>query len=303
MLKYRIPAAAVIVIVFCACIWYDAQHAMSWCMSSFFAVGTVLVLREFYRMVEAKGVKPLVTFGLIMGVALVFAHDRWCWEKWHGEPRSLPDLMNTALAVCVLGSFALQAIRRGAEGAMINIGTTLLGLIYVWFLPAFLIKIRHLGLPDANGWVLDGAELVVVSIMVAKMSDVGGFFVGRSLGRHKLCPTISPKKTWEGLAGGIVASILLVQVIRLAAPDGATASLTLVQSCIFGLLMAVCSLLGDLVESCLKRDSQVKDSGTVVPGFGGMMDVVDSLMVSGPVAYFFLLLVGARPALEALPTP
>lgn len=298
MLRYRIPAALVITLVFSGCMWIDATDAMSWCMSAFFALGTIMVLREFYRMVEVKGARPFTGFGMLMGVVLVFAHDRWCWEEWHGVTRTVPDVMNTALAACVLGGFALQGIRRSPDGAMVNIGTTLLGLIYVWFLPSFLIKIRHLGLPGGSGWAIDGAELIVVSILTAKMSDIGGFFIGRSFGRHKLCPTISPKKTWEGLFGGIVACILFVLAIKMMAPSSATATLSFMYCCIFGFLMAVSSLLGDLIESCMKRDSQVKDSGTAVPGFGGVMDVVDSLMVSGPVAYFFFILIGASPALE-----
>ncbi|MFW5856401.1 MAG: phosphatidate cytidylyltransferase [Planctomycetota bacterium] len=297
MLKYRIPAAIFIGLVFYGCLWRDAATAGSMGLTLFIAVGTVVVMREYFRMVEAKGARPMVFFGVVMAVVLVFAHDRWAWEKWHGLPRSVPDLMDTVVALAVLGACALQGVRKSPSGAILNIGTTLLGFVYVWFLPSFLVKIRHLGVPGANGWAIDGAELVFVTIFVSKICDVGGLLVGKQFGRTKLSPVVSPNKTWEGFAGGIAFSVGLSLYMRWVAPGSALASLSVGTAALFGITMAVSGLLGDLLESAMKRDSEVKDSGGSVPGFGGLLDVVDSLMISAPTAYFFFLLAGARPAL------
>lgn len=300
MLRYRIPAALVISGVFFLCMWMDFQHATSYCLSGFIAIGSVIVLLEFYRMVEVKGIRPMKFFGVVMCLGLLYAHDRWCWEKWHDAPRSMPDLMSTMLTLAVLGTFALQGVRKERiEGAILGIGSTLLGLIYVWFLPAFLIKIRHLGVPGdigaSHGWASAGVELVLVTIFVSKMSDIGGFFVGKTLGRHKLAPQISPKKTWEGLLGGVAASVAMILAWRGASDVSVLTVWPGWVVAILGAILAVASLLGDLIESIFKRDSDVKDAGTIVPGFGGFLDLVDSLMVSSPIAYFFFLFIGARP--------
>lgn len=298
MLKYRIPAALIIVALLVACLWYDGTRANSIAFTVFVAVGTLIVSREFYRMVRGKGICPMTTFGIVMTVVLVFAHDRWCWEKWHGAPRSVPDLLSTVIALCVVGTCALQGVRKSPVGAISNIGATLLGMIYVWFLPAYLVKLRHLGLAEAQGWQWDGVELVFATILVSKSCDIGGFFVGRRFGRHKLSPIVSPKKTWEGVAGGVVASLLVAFLLRAAWPGGVLAALSPGGLALFSLAMALSGLLGDLLESALKRDSEVKDSGGSVPGFGGLLDVVDSLMLSAPTSYFFFILAGARPALS-----
>lgn len=298
MLKYRVPAGLLLTIVFVMCLVFDSKYHSSLFLSSFFAVGVAIVLREFYAMAEAKGMKPMVIYGLIMGVCLVFAHDRWCWEKWHNAARSVPDLMSTVVALCVVGTCALQGTRKSPDGAIMNIGVTLFGWIYVWFLPAFLVKIRHLGLADAKGWNYDGTELVAMTLMVAKVSDIGGFFAGRAFGKHKMSPIISPKKTWEGAAGGIALSVAFALLVRTFYPGSILQAFSFSTVILFGIVMALSSLLGDLLASCIKRDCNVKDSGAVVPGFGGLLDVVDSLMIASPIAYYFFLLAGARPGLE-----
>ncbi len=298
MLKYRIPAALIMSAVFVGCLYLDTHYRSSLALSSFFAVGVVIVLREFFAMAEAKGAKPMVLFGIIMAVCLTFAHDRWCWEKWHNATRSVPDLMSTVLALCVIGTCALQGARKSPKDAISNIGITLFGWIYVWFLPAFMIKIRHLGVPGASGWNYDGTELVAITLLVAKFSDIGGFFTGRFIGKHKLSPIISPKKTWEGAAGGVLFSVVFALLVRTFYPHSVLMAFSFETVILFGVAMAISSLLGDLLASCIKRDCEVKDSGGAVPGFGGLLDVADSLMIASPIAYFFFLLAGARPGLE-----
>jgi len=155
-----------------------------------------------------------------------------------------------------------------------QIGLTLLIVLYLGFLPSFLAQLR---------WLPSGVGAVALTIFVPKCCDSGAYFTGRLLGRHKMTPVLSPKKTWEGFAGGIAAGIFGAWAIHRAAPSplpgddlGALG---------FGLTVGIAGVLGDLAESLLKRDSRRKDASQVMPGFGGVLDVIDSIVFAAPVAY------------------
>jgi phosphatidate cytidylyltransferase len=288
-MKYRIMSALVVILCTYAAMWYDAAHGIGWAFSSVMALLVLAGLREFYRMAKTQGWRPFTCFGMVMSVLLVFLHERWCLEKWHGASRLSPDLMSTLIAAITIGCFLLQLTRETTKGAIGNVATTLLGLIYVWFLPSFLVKIRHLGIPGGWGWQYDGVEMIFVAITVAKTSDVGALLVGSKLGKHKMCPTLSPKKTWEGAAGGIFFSVALICAFVLFEPSMALAKIGWGKLVGLGVLLAVSAMLGDLVESAFKRDSEIKDAGGGVPGFGGVLDLIDSLMISSPAMYFYLI--------------
>jgi phosphatidate cytidylyltransferase len=133
-----------------------------------------------------------------------------------------------------------------------------------------------------------GCYLVFYAVFVAKFTDVGAFFVGRSLGRHKLAPKLSPSKTWEGAIGGIVVgtitSILFLLVVLFQLGD---VHVSMHHGIILGLLLSLAAIAGDLVESMLKRAVAVKDSATSVPGLGGMLDIFDSMLFAIPVFYIY----------------
>lgn len=299
MLRVRILAAIPIMGFTIICLWYDSRHGTGWGLAASMACFTVLALREFYAMTRTAGFHPYSRFAVPMGAVLVFGHERWCLEKYHGLERLNPDLMSTLVAFVVLGCFLMPVLRRKPEGALGDIGSTLLGLIYIWLLPSFIMRLRHLGVPGADGWRMDGIELVAVCILVAKCSDVGGYIFGSMYGKRKLCPTISPKKSWEGLIGGVALSVATICLVALGTPYGAVAALGWAKVVALGVVLALSGLLGDLVESVFKRDAEVKDAGSSVPGFGGFLDVVDSLMVSAPAMYYFMILCGgAAPGLE-----
>jgi phosphatidate cytidylyltransferase len=115
------------------------------------------------------------------------------------------------------------------------------------------------------------------------MGDTGAYFTGRLLGRHKMAPVLSPKKTWEGAAGGMVAAVLTALGINALGPV-----LHPLAAVGFGLTVGIAGLLGDLAESLIKRDCQQKDASQIMPGFGGVLDVVDAIIFAGPVAYAWL---------------
>jgi len=191
------------------------------------------------------------------------------------------------LIVGLIGPFLWLMRRRTTAGVMSSLSTTLFAIVYLGLLPAFILRIR---LGPAAG----GAWLLLYFIMVVKVSDIGAYFTGRSFGRHKLIEWLSPKKTVEGLGGGIATSIVVAvataAVVRHFGPPGlhevfpppGTAAL-------FGLLMALFGTAGDLLESLIKRDAGVKDSARAVPAFGGVLDILDSLLLTAPIAFWMLV--------------
>jgi phosphatidate cytidylyltransferase len=138
---------------------------------------------------------------------------------------------------------------------------------------------------------MTGRMMVLYLIAVVKISDVGAFFTGRSLGKHKLFPRLSPKKTWEGLAGGVLSS-LGMSLAFYWFTNGALGKVAfgLHDAIILGLILPIVAVIGDLFESLLKRAAGVKDSGAIIPGMGGVLDVLDSLMFGAPVLYAYVTL-------------
>ena len=165
-----------------------------------------------------------------------------------------------------------QSSARAANGVF--------AVVYLGLLPSFLLRLRWL--PDVGLWA------VLATIFVPKVGDVGAYFTGRLVGRHKLAPTLSPKKTWEGFAGGLVASAGTAAGVGAAAPGlfphGPAEAVG------FGLAVGTAGVVGDLFESVLKRDAHVKDAARTLPGFGGVLDVIDSVLFAAPVAYLWFAL-------------
>lgn len=247
---------------------------------------TVLAVWEMTELARQGGYRPLrfeSTFfasGLAIGPWLSsnlpdrsFAHNQSWGMLW--------------LALLVGFSFLAQAMRRGTEKVMVNLSTSLFIVYYCGGLAGYMTKLRM---------ELGGAEatvLLLFSMFLVKMNDVGAFFTGLAIGRTKLIPWLSPKKTWEGLVGGVATTVLLAIGIGLwihstgFAPrsEHVLSSWTFLAA--FGLTMAFFSIAGDLCESLIKRDLEVKDSSRLIPGLGGVLDVLDSPLLAAPAAWFF----------------
>jgi phosphatidate cytidylyltransferase len=181
------------------------------------------------------------------------------------------ELLFVFLALLFL--IIMQFRRRDSSGVIVGISTTIFGILYVSWFFSFLIKIRYL---------TAGAGLLLAVIIVTKMGDIGAYFVGMRFGKRPLLPRISPKKSIEGAIGGLAFSIL-----------GALASKPLLhlgylQLAFIGIFFGILGQLGDLSESLMKRDCQVKDAGNILPGMGGVLDFIDSLLFTAPVFYFYM---------------
>ena len=184
-------------------------------------------------------------------------------------------LVPTVMAAALVGALGMFSRRQKVDGAMANAGGSLLAIVYLGVLPGFYLPIR----------LSHSAGMIVSILLMVKCADMGAYGVGRMMGRHKLIPWLSPGKTWEGFIGGVAAAGLVGALLTHFSPE-----FDWWQGTIAGLMLGTCGQLGDLLESLLKRDAGVKDSGNV-PGFGGVLDLLDSPLLAAPVAYWMLKLV------------
>ena len=244
---------------------------------------------EFYNLLAKAGIPVMKRVGLMCGGVLIWATIWTCGRESVG-PAEVGVWNQFVLLGIVIVLFVSQFVRRQEGNPITSIACTLLGVIYVPYLFNFITRLAY-------GWdsAVTGTEvgetgrlLVLYGVVVAKATDVGAYAVGRLIGRHKLIPRISPKKTWEGFIGGVVVAVL-ASFIFIHVTDGHLGKLVVgkLDTLILGLLLSLSGVIGDLFESMLKRAADAKDSGVVIPGMGGLLDVLDSLLFSMPVLYFY----------------
>jgi phosphatidate cytidylyltransferase len=228
----------------------------------FFIIGG---LYEYFTMLEKKGISIYKYFGIGMGAVIPLS------IMFRFEPTKSWELLFIVLALFFL--ILMQFKRRDSSGVIVDISTTLFGILYVSWFFSFLIKIRYL-----HG----GLGFLAALLLITKLGDIGAFLIGSRWGRKLLMPRISPKKTVEGSLGGLLFSILGGLACKPFLPFGYG------QLLIISAGLGILGQLGDLSESLLKRDCQVKDSGNIFPGMGGALDAIDSLLFTAPVFYFIL---------------
>ena len=250
-------------------------------------VGAVLVagLLEFYALTERGGARPLKWLPAVLVALFVLAGvvarvgDLSPFEAELGYHASDLTRFYTALGSATAAMLPIvlvaHVLARDPQRWVTDAPATCLGLLYVWFLGAHALGILGLGVGQ-----------MLAFIATAKLGDSGAWFVGRTWGRRPLAPRVSPRKTVEGALGGLAASVVAAIVLGAALERGVDVGYWLV----FGLLVGATAQLGDLVESALKRSADVKDSAALLPQFGGVLDLVDSLILSAPVAYWLLVL-------------
>lgn len=240
-----------------------------WWLFGLALVGGLLALHELYVMV--RDLRPLVLGGYL-GFALTLLGLQLGGLEW-----MLGGLLSTFVFAFIV--YGLGGVR---QSATTSFGVTLLGVAWVGAGIGCLLLIRDI--PEFGFWA------VMAVLFTVFAADTGAFFVGRTFGRHSLAPAISPKKSWEGFVGGVLAAVGMAFVILYK--DRAE-FLSVPESLLLGLVIALAAVLGDLFESAVKRDLEVKDSGRVLGGHGGMLDRLDSLLWAGPAAYFTILAFGS----------
>lgn len=248
-----------------------------WVLAALLMVIAVLGTLEFYRMAANRQALPLPIIGAAAAAAFVLAAAV--------EPAAGPVHFGLVLTVATLSVATLAIWRRGVEGQpLLSISTTLTGAVYAGALLSFGLFLRHL---PGNEGALHATALVFAPVLLTWTSDTFAYFVGRKWGRHKLIPRVSPGKTVQGAIGAVVGSVLVGGAYALVLQQFGSYRPTLLEAALLGLGISVVAQVGDLAESLLKRDTGVKDSGTLLPGHGGALDRFDSLLFTLPLAYYF----------------
>jgi phosphatidate cytidylyltransferase len=238
---------------------------------------------ELERMAAAAGAAVMRPSGLFATLAVAAMPYWWRLIGRAGLPAAGPVVL--LLAAWVV--FAEQMLRRDRKAAFARIGATLLAVVYLGVGTALILHVRvRFGVP--------GLGLFLVAV---KGTDIAAYFVGTACGRHKLVPSLSPGKSWEGLAAGLAAGAALGMLagwLLAMLPRGeAVAAMSVGGWAVFGAAVGLAGQFGDLCESLLKRSAEMKDSGAAVPEFGGVLDIVDSPLLAAPAAVLLLAILGA----------
>ncbi|HFB07063.1 MAG TPA: phosphatidate cytidylyltransferase [Chloroflexi bacterium] len=279
MLKQRVTTAAVGVPLLVFAIWFG----IPW-FTILIAAAALGGTYEFYRMANFDRREPLLYLGLLWALALVLSP--------HYLYRS-PDVLPMVITATTLISLIWLLCRPSREKTFRNWAWTIAGVLYVGWMLSYWLNLRGLG--DGSEY---GRNWVYVAMLTTFANDTGAFFIGRARGRHKIAPAISPSKTWEGAIGGLTCAILgaivtamILNLISLKL--GAPFVFKYWQIVLLGFLVSLFAQLGDLVESLLKRNMGVKESGNLLPGHGGILDRFDSLIFVGAVIYYYVLSINA----------
>jgi phosphatidate cytidylyltransferase len=207
------------------------------------------------------------------------------FETSRPRPEASTCVLAVFVGVVLVAFLHTMAVYEAPGGSVVRLALLTWGVAYLGLLGSCLVRLRWEKTVVSDDRNTYGATLLALTIFVAKTADIGAYFTGRAIGKHKMTPVLSPKKTWEGLAGGLVlctATALAIQYVFPTLPGLAVAAG-------FGLTVGFAGVLGDLAESLIKRDVGQKDASHVVPGFGGVLDIIDSLLFAAPVAWCWLL--------------
>ncbi len=256
-----------------------------WSQSPYFFVGltaiaALLALSEFYGLASKAGCKPQVVVGYIAALVVLasFLFDE-------------PSLAVTAvIALSVVSLAAALGTSNEVKDSLMSVSSTMFGVVYVALLPGCLIGVRML--PDAITRLTAphlASKLLTMFFALVMMTDTGAYYVGRSLGRHKLAPRISPGKTIEGAIGGFVMAVVTGVLCKMIFFH----EIPITHAIALGAAIGLVGQIGDLAESMLKRGAGVKDSGNLLPGHGGMLDRIDSILFCAPLLYYYARLLAS----------
>ena len=244
---------------------------LKWLFVAMAVAAMGLALFEFYVLAKQRGLTPDTGAGFLAAIAIVVVFI---------FPTDLYNVLLVQLIIMALtGGTLVATTLRGApfDKMLASVGATILGVLYIVLLGAHLVSVRLWFKPELAKDLLSYFFLVLMS------ADAGAYYVGRALGKHKLAPTISPGKTWEGVVGGVGAAVVMAWISHYwFFPE-----LPLKYGLPLAVVMTVLGILGDLSESALKRGAGAKDAATILPGHGGLLDRLDSLLFGAPLIYYF----------------
>jgi phosphatidate cytidylyltransferase len=264
MLKKRVITALWGIPLIVVAIWFSKPEYSFPFFTVVVALWGVLAVYEFYRMAGVSKIIPLTCFGLLWTLLFII-HPHFDYEPL------VPLLLTSAAAL----SLIMLVFLTKKEGVFGSWSWMAGGILYVGWLLSYLVMLR---LDAGRNWVY-------LAILATFGSDTAAYFIGKAFGRHKLAPQISPGKTREGAAAGVLGAVIVSLLFTLDTP--LQLPLHYWQAIVLGLLISVFGQFGDLVESLLKRNFSVKDSGNLMPGHGGLLDRLDSILFAGVVVYLY----------------
>lgn len=258
----RVLTALVVLPILLYTVWSPTPYFFV----AFASVAAILALKEFYALWARMGWRPYSIWGYAasLGVIACFTWNRSSW---------VPAMLAAGAIACLSQALWGQASMKESVGSA---SATLVGIVYIGLLIGFVVEIRVVDRDVAP-------KLLTLFFALVMMTDTGAFCAGRVLGRKKLAPSISPGKTVEGAIGGLLSAIATGLICRLVFFN----DLPILYASLLGAGVGVIGQVGDLVESLFKRAAGVKDSSSLFPGHGGMLDRVDSILFSAPLLYFY----------------
>jgi len=246
----------------------------------------LMALWEYYRMLESDGIGVFTLTGMIC--AAVLLGGGFLLMRAHG-PEQAYDFELVVLVLFLLVIFARQMFRGAARDPLRAMSYTVFGLLYIPWLFSFITKIIYLTPPTPEG-AATGQYYVLFLVMVTKFSDIGAYVFGSLFGKHPFASHISPSKTWEGFVGAPLSSLLAACWLYALMPEKLSA-FRFDDVVVLGLLLGLAAVIGDLAESIVKRGANTKDSSRLLPGIGGTLDLIDSLLFTSPLLFFYMRLV------------
>jgi phosphatidate cytidylyltransferase len=264
MLKQRVISSVIAVPIIVVAVWLGTP----W-LAILAAIAGVIAINEFYRLTGVNKVIPMAVCGNILTILFII-HPQFNFSA------AQVSMLVTAAVVVPL---ALMIFLPKQEGLFRMWAWTLTGAMYIGWLIGYMIAIR---LDAGRNWLF-------LMFFCTFGSDIAAYFVGKAIGKHKMAPVISPKKSWEGAAAGLLGGALMGYLFTLNTP--VQVPLSAISGIILGVFVSLFGQVGDLAESLLKRGTGVKDSGTIMPGHGGMMDRLDSLLFAAIAVYLYYMFV------------
>ena len=280
MLRQRVITALILIPLPIAAVWFGEP----W-FTSLVAIFGVLAVFEFYRLGSSVKVSPVIYIGLLFTLLFIISRNPELLS--HLENSLDPTLISPLILAAAMVLTLIWILLRGRkDGAIVSWAWTMAGILYAGWLLGHAVSLR--GLTDGRSWVF-------FILLATVASDTTAFFIGRAVGRHKLAPQISPNKTWEGAIAGVIGAVIFsllftpTELFSMTNPLHIQ-GLSYGEAVLLGALVSIFGQFGDLAESLLKRNAKVKDSGNLLPGHGGILDRLDSIIFASVVVYYFAVL-------------
>jgi phosphatidate cytidylyltransferase len=278
-LAQRVLSAALLLPLLVVLVWWSV-----WSVAATVVMATVAGLVELYSAFRQGGYHPRMLVGIASALAIIMAIGF--------QPTVAFDLLLPVVTFVIVVSLVAELAYQHQPGSLPSWGLTLAGAFYIAWLLSHFILLRSLSAPALHDTIFKqlgmqpGVAWIYYTCAITWLQDTSAYFIGRRFGRRKLAPILSPKKTWEGAAGGMIGAILtgIVCVLLLGLP------ITLLQGALLGLVGGIVGPLGDLSESLIKRQVGLKDAGNLIPGHGGILDRADSLLFTVPILYYLIRL-------------